>query len=267
VSEFAAANNLPVRPAADINEPSVVEAIRQLRPELIFVVDFGQKIGPEVCQAAPHGAVNLHGSLLPELRGAAPINWAIIRGYRETGVTTFRIVEKMDAGTMFLQRSTAITPDETADDLRHRLADLGCQTVLETLGLFAAGWSAGVEQDHSKATKAPKLKKHDGVIAWSADAVTIRNLIHGTWPWPGGQGEFVSAAGKVVPVLIARVAVLEQDACSPPGTIEHDHTVATGKGRLAIRQIKPSGGRLMNWQDFINGYRATPGSLFRSVQS
>ncbi len=266
VAEFAQAGGLAYEPVADINEPAVVEVIRQLRPDVVFVVDFGQKIGPELCQSAAHGAVNLHGSLLPELRGAGPVNWAIIRGYHETGVTTFRIVEKMDAGTMFIRKATSISPDETAEELRRRLAEIGSQAVMETFGLFAAGWSAGTEQDHSKATKAPKLKKSDGVINWAADAVTIRNLIHGTWPWPGGQSEFVNAAGKNVPVMIARAAAVELEATLPPGTLEHDLTIATGKGRLAIRQVKPSGGRLMEWRDFVNGHRVVPGLRFQSVQ-
>lgn len=271
VSEASGGLGLPVWAVQDINDPACVEAIRQSHPDIVLVVDFGQKIGPEICAAAVHGAVNLHGSLLPELRGAGPVNWAIIRGYVETGVTTFRIVEKMDAGVMFVRRATPIRPDETAEELRHRLSELGCEAVLETLGELAAGWSGGQEQDPAKATKAPRLKKTDGVIHWTADAVSIRNRIHGTWPWPGAQAEFVCPSGKKVPVLIARAAVQEDllgpaTSSSPPGgepgSLGKDLSVATGKGRLVIRQIKPAGGRLMNWQDFVNGHRVSPGASF-----
>jgi methionyl-tRNA formyltransferase len=262
LAEAATQLGLPVLPVEDINAPENVAAIRQAAPAAVLVVDFGQKIGPEVRAAAPHEAVNLHGSVLPELRGAAPVNWAIIRGYSQTGVTTFRIVERMDAGAIFVVRTTPISPEETAEELRGRLAKLGVEAVLQTLGLFAAGWSNGTAQDESKVTKAPRLKKPDGVINWAADAVAIRNLIHGTWPWPGGQAQYVGPSGKRTPVIIARAGALPQSADEPPGTLGDDLSVSTGQGRLAIVQIKPSGGRLMSWRDFVNGYRVAAGGRF-----
>jgi len=259
---------LPVVAAEDINAPAHVAAIARLRPDVVLVIDFGQKIGPEVRAAGAHGAVNLHGSLLPALRGAAPVNWAIIRGLETTGVTTFFIVERMDAGRVLCQRATAIAPEETAEELRHRLAELGVEAVAETLAMLEAGRVEGVEQDESLATKAPRLRKSDGRIDFSADAVTIRNLIHGCWPWPGGQAQYVSAEGKVTPVVIARARALEGDASGlEPGSIGADHTVAAGRGRVEILQIRPAGRRLMNWGDFVNGYRAGPGARFLPVQT
>lgn len=256
---------LPVCPVADINAPEVVAQMRSLRPEALLVIDFGQMIGDEVCNLSEHGAVNLHGSLLPELRGAAPVNWAILRGHEQTGVTTFRIVKRMDAGAMFVKRSTAIDKNETALELRHRLADLGAEAVAETLALFVSGRQSGQEQDDSLATKAPRLKKADGRIDWSADAEAIRRLVHGTWPWPGGHADFVAESGKRQTVELGRVAALPAGGGGSPGLIGDDLTVACGTGRIAIVQIKPAGGRLMPWQDFVNGHRVRPGCRFEKT--
>ncbi len=266
VSVAAGELALPAMAVADINAPESLAAIAKAEPEVVLVIDFGQKIGAEVCGLAAHGAVNMHGSLLPRLRGAAPINWAIIRGCERTGVTTFRIVERMDAGEMFCRKATDIDPDETAEQLRARLAQLAVEAVLETLGMFAGGPCQGRQQDESQATRAPRLKKSDGVIDFSADAVTIRNLIHGTWPWPGGQAVYVSAAGKSTSVVIAGARAADAEAANPEaGTLARDGTILCGRGRLEIRQIKPAGRRLMSWGDFVNGYRVGPGARFAAV--
>lgn len=262
VSVAAEELHLPVTAAADINADDSAAAIAAPAPEALVVADFGQMIGPAVRDVAPHGAINVHGSLLPELRGAAPVNWAIIRGHEQTGVTVFRIVAAMDAGAVFCQKATPVDPDETADELRARLAELGAAAVMETLAMFAAGRCEGQEQDHSRATPAPRLKKSDGLIDFSAGAVAVRNRIHGTWPWPGGQAVYVCAAGKPVPVVIARAAVAAESGQHAPGEIQKDLTVGCGRGRLEIRQIKPAGRRLMDWRDFVNGYRVGPGARF-----
>ena len=250
----------------DVNAADAVAAIAQPDAEVMLVADFGQMIGRQVRELTPHGAVNLHGSLLPALRGAAPVNWAIIRGLGETGVTTFRIVAGMDAGPIFCQRATPIRPDETAAELRTRLAELGVEAVRETLSLLARGPCPGREQDDSLVTRAPLLKKSDGRIDFAADAEVVRNLIHGTWPWPAGQAVYVSAEGKSAPVVIARAdATAGGPAGAEPGTVDEHLAVRCGRGRLAIRQIKPAGRRLMEWRDFVNGYRAGPGARFTAV--
>ncbi len=257
---------LPTFPVDDINAADGVAAIAALAPDVMIVVDFGQMIRRPARDAAALGAYNLHGSLLPALRGAAPVNWAIIRGCTVTGVTVFRLVDRMDAGAVLASRSTDLGGEETAEELRSRLAQLGVEAVAETLEMLAAGRAEGVEQDESRATRAPRLGKADGAIDFSADAVTIRNLIHGTWPWPGGQARYVPRDGRAADVIIARAAVAEAGH-SPlaPGTVAEDLTVAAGRGRLAIRQIKPAGRRLMTWRDFVNGYRAAPGARFEAV--
>lgn len=254
---------LAVRAVEDINAPEVVETLGQLRAELLLVVDFGQMIRLPARQAFAAGAINLHGSLLPELRGAAPVNWAIIRGCRTTGVTTFQIVDRMDAGAMYHRRQTEIDPRETALELRHRLSELGAEAVLETLAALEAGELTGQEQDETRATKAPRLKKSDGSVNWCDDAVAVRNRIHGTWPWPGGQSGFVPTGGKCLPVTIARAAAHEPDQrVALPGLVLGDLTVACGLGRLEILEIKPAGGRLMQWRDFCNGHHVKSGDTF-----
>lgn len=257
---------LAVVAVEDINAADSVAALAGAAPEVVVVADFGQMLGPDVRGAASHGAINLHGSLLPELRGAAPVNWAIIRGCERTGVTVFRIVERMDAGAIFCQRAAAIDPEETADKLRARLAELGVEAVVETLEMFSAGPCTGREQDESLATRAPRLAKADGAIDFSADAVAVRNLIHGTWPWPGGQAVYVSQGGKSTPVVIARAAATpDGQAKGTPGALCDELTVCCGRGQLEIRRIKPAGRRLMDWRDFVNGYRVDPRARFAAV--
>jgi methionyl-tRNA formyltransferase len=235
-------------------------------------------------------SINLHGSLLPELRGAAPINWAIMRGHKATGVTTFSLVDKMDAGDVYLQESLEIDPAWTAQDLREQLAEVGAGVVRRTLDLLASGQGVRRAQDHAKATLAPLLKKSDGIIDWSQDATAIRNRIHGCWPWPGAQAVFVRADGRQAPVTIARAEVVDagnvagdsEDMPAPaaanggmapgagaavaqcvPGAITAELTIATGHGGvLRVMELKPAGKRLMAWRDFVNGHRVAAGDRF-----
>lgn len=243
----------------DINAEDVAARLRDLAPDVICVVDFGQMIRQHVLDCAPRGAFNLHASLLPKLRGAAPVNWALIRGHERTGVTTFRIVQAMDAGPIYLQVATDVAPDETAEQLKARLAQIGAETVCRTLALPADAWAKPVEQDHAQATFAPRLKKEDGRIDWSADAETICNLIRGTWPWPGGQTVVLCQGGREVAVTIAAARAEAEPAADGPGVFGRDLAVSAGRGRVRIEQLRPAGKRLMEWRDFVNGYRLRPG--------
>lgn len=258
--------SLPVVEADDINADEHADEIEALNPDVLLVIDFGQKISRPVRSVAGLGAINLHGSLLPELRGAAPVHWAIIRGYEKTGVSVIEVADRMDAGAVFARRATDIRPDETADELRRRLADMGVEAIAETLTLLASNGCEGEPQDDSLATKAPKLKKSDGLIDFSADSVAVRNFIHGCWPWPGGQTQFVAADGKATGVVIARAVAIETgEHDDRPGSIGDDLTLACGQGRLEILQLKPAGKRTMEWRDFVNGYRVTTGAMFSPV--
>lgn len=251
--------NLSVRECQDINAAQMLTFLRGLRPDVICVADFGQFIRSAARGVAGLGAFNLHGSLLPELRGAAPVNWAVIRGHKRTGLTTFSLVDRMDAGGIYLQAEVEIDPDETADQLGARLAHIGASVVCQTLGLLAGGNTETRDQDESLATLAPRLTKADGAIDFSSDARTVRNLIHGTWPWPGGRAIVKRAEGPGVNVVIARVEATDDVPQGEPGRLNNDLMVATGRGRLRIVEIQPAGKRLMTWRDFVNGYRLSEG--------
>jgi len=258
----AAEARLDVMECPDINAPEAVEQVASLRPDALCVVDFGQMVRSALRKAAPGGAFNLHGSLLPELRGAAPVNWAILRGYAETGVTTFELVDRLDAGPIYLKEAVELRPDETAEELSGRLALLGAPLVVRTLDLLDEGATEPRLQDDARATKAPRLSKSGGVIDWTGSATDVRNRIHGTWPWPGGQAALVRRQDEPLRVTIARAAVAEGDAQGEPGQVDRDGCVATGEGRVRLLEVKPAGRRLMAWRDFVNGYRVGEGDRF-----
>jgi len=262
LAEAAAELSVNVTDCDNINSDEMVALVASHQPDVIVVVDFGQMIRKPARDCARIDAINIHGSLLPNLRGAAPVNWAIIRGCPETGVTVFSLVDAMDAGPTIATRRTEIPPNETARELRVRLAEMGAEVLREALGLLGQGTAVLTEQDHAGATLAPIMKKSDGVIDWSRDAVTIRNLIHGTWPWPGGQTIFKRRDGREFPVIIARAQVAEGPAAGRPGHLDDDLCAATGQGRLEILELKPAGKRLMAFKDFTNGYRVAAGDSF-----
>jgi methionyl-tRNA formyltransferase len=266
VGELAARMRLNLIETEAINAPESIETINALSPEVICVVDFGQMIRAAVRKTASVSTFNLHGSLLPHLRGAAPINWALIRGYRTTGVSTFEVADKLDAGAIYLQESLAVGEAETAEQLRRRLADLGGRAVCQTLEMLATGQAAAIGQDESRVTLAPRLTKADGLIQWDREAMDIHNLIRGCWPWPAGRAVYRRDDGRETVVSIALSEVAQAAGRSVPGTVDEEYLVAAGSGRIGILQIKPAGGRLMAWRDFVNGYRVCPGSRFVSLR-
>ena len=189
---WAKANTITCIETDDVNSPEVIKKISLYKPELAVVAAFGQKIGNELINLPPKGTINIHSSLLPKYRGAAPINWAIINGDTQTGVTLFSLVEKLDAGPVCAQAETEILPDETADHLHDRLAQLTAPLLLETIEKIADGSIAYTEQDHTKATLARKLKKTDGFIDFHEPAENLRRKILGIWSWPGASALYVS---------------------------------------------------------------------------
>jgi methionyl-tRNA formyltransferase len=265
IASAARAGQMKLIEAEQVNDPDLVDRIAALAPDVEVVVEFGQKILAPMRSAARLEAFNLHASLLPALRGAGPVNWAIIRGHRTTGVTTFRLVDRMDAGPIYLQQATEIEPTETAGDLRTRLADLGAQLVLETLGQMAGDWVEPIPQDAAAATQAPRLTKDDGRIDFDRPAEEIRGRINGTYPWPGAHVRFVSAQrSKPLDVVLARADSQGESLARSPGAVDAEGRVATGDGTVQILQIKPAGKRLMDWKDFANGYRVSQADRFET---
>ncbi|MCD4824725.1 MAG: methionyl-tRNA formyltransferase [Phycisphaerae bacterium] len=266
IEQAAEEAGLDVLPCADINAPDIVAHLAEKQADVQCVVEFGQFIGPAVRQTARLGAFNLHASILPELRGAGPVNWAIFRGMGRTGVSTFSLIDKMDAGPVYFTTETDIGPDERADELRIRLADMGAELVLKTLDTLKNGTAQAVEQDGSKVTFAPKLKKIDGWLDFSAPAERIARIIRGSYPWPGGQAVFHRLSGKKIPVTIGAAEPIDGQADIAPGLIEPDLCISTGEGRLRILEIKPAGKRMMSWKDFCNGYRVVHGGRFTAPE-
>ncbi|MHC4911764.1 MAG: methionyl-tRNA formyltransferase [Planctomycetota bacterium] len=249
----------------DVNTPEMVGKITALGPDLIVVIAFGQKIGNTLINLPPKGAINVHASLLPKYRGAAPINWAIINGERETGISIITLAEKMDAGQVLAQEKTDIRENETAGELHDRLAQIAAPLLLKTLEQIAAGTATYTEQDHAQATLAPKLKKSDGFLDFADPAEVLGRKILGFWPWPGASAVYTSKqTGKSMRLTIAMASVVETSnpAALPTGTLDEDLNVICGQNALKIEKIKPDGSRLMDFADFVNGQHTKPGDTF-----
>ncbi|MCH9000988.1 MAG: methionyl-tRNA formyltransferase [Planctomycetes bacterium] len=253
----------------DVNEPEFVRGLLARDARIGLAIDFGQKIGPALLDGWPGGCLNLHASLLPKYRGAAPINWAIVHGEERSGCTVFRMVEKMDAGPILTSRWTEIKPEETADELHARLAGIGVDAVQATFALFAGGdIPAGTPQNEAEATKAPKLQKKDGFIDFDLPVARVANHICGMTAWPGARARFRSDDDRFEAVTLIRARPAETPAKPdiPPGTINANRYVATRDGFLEILEIKPSSGRVMGWQDYVNGRHVAEGDMFVSLR-
>jgi methionyl-tRNA formyltransferase len=258
-----------VRSVEDVNDPELVREIRALDAQVGLAIAFGQKLGDDLLATLPGGCLNLHASLLPKYRGAAPINWAILRGEERTGVTVFRIVRRMDAGPILTSRWTSINPEETAGELHDRLAAIGVDAVRAAFALFAEGViPEGTPQDESQATKAPKLTKGDGAIDFARPAAAVASHILGMSPWPGATTQFVSADDRWEKVTItrARPAEAADQPSISPGEIDGRRFVAAADRFIEILEIKPSSGRVMSWRDYVNGRHVAAGDRFTSEE-
>ena len=269
VAEFADAETLELWTTERVNEPDTVSRLGDLQLDLGLVIAFGQKLGPPVMSAFRSGCVNLHASLLPRYRGAAPIQWAIMRGEPHTGVTVFRLTDRMDAGPILAARQTMIRPDETADELHDRLARIGPDAVGAALVRFQDDPNpAGIAQDDAEATRAPKLTKRDGYVTFNQPAMTLARTINGLWSWPGATAEYVSADGRrreCVTLARARVAQSAEPPIGECGVLGHGLHVASPDGWLEILEIRPQAGRVLAWPEFVNGRRTRPGDRFTAV--
>lgn len=242
-----------------INRPEALGYLRGLSPDLMVVAAFGQLLKREVLGLPRRGCINIHASLLPKYRGAAPIQWAIIRGERWTGVTTFLIDEGMDTGPILLQRAVRIGEDETAGELEARLARLGAELILETVEGYLGGGIRPKPQPE-KGTLAPKIREEDARIPWGEPARAIHNLVRGLNPAPGAYTTFRGRRVKVY-----RTRPLPEPVPGSPGEIIPHRKrllVATGEGTLEILSLKPEGKREISGVDFLNGYRPSPGERF-----
>jgi methionyl-tRNA formyltransferase len=269
VKQWAEGRGLPVMQPADVNAPDSVAAIRQAGCDLLLVIAFGQYLKRKVRESARHGGINLHASLLPRHRGAAPIPYAILSGDRHTGLTVIQVERRMDAGVMLGRVETPIGPEETAGELHDRLAGLGPALVLRVLDEIAHGRARAEPQNDKLATTAPKLTHESGRIAWARPAGELHNLIRGLSPRPGAWCRFDRGRHGVETVRLLRSRrcdppTLPAGAPKPlPGEITSVEggrlLAATADAGLELIELQPQNARVMTAADFINGRRLTAG--------
>ena len=254
MKQAALAAGLPVLQPARLRDPGWPERLAAYGADVAVVVAFGQILPKAVLDAPARGSINIHGSLLPRYRGAAPIQWAIIRGETETGITTFRMDAGMDTGDILLMRATPIGDDETAGELFARLAPLGADLIVETLARLDS--VAPRPQDHAAATLAPRLAKRDGAIAWTKAAREIVNLVRGCNPWPGATTP--TPAGTLT---LWRARAITAASGRPGTLVAHGDTLAIGSGDGLVLplDVQPENRKTMRWSDWLRGARLRVG--------
>jgi len=255
---LAERHGIPVLQPQKIRTEEFFNKLKSLNPDLICVVAYGKILPKNILDLPPYGCINVHASLLPKYRGAAPINWAIIRGERVTGITTMKMDEGMDTGDMLLKRKMPIDDEDTGETLSEKLSDMGAGVLIETINLLKEGKLNPIPQDHSQATYAPILKKEDGRIDWRKSAEEIRNLIRGVLPWPGA---YTTLEGKLLKIYKARVT---EGSGRPGEVIKSDSEalrVATGIGAIDILEIQIEGGKRLKTEAFLRGRRIKEGTL------
>jgi methionyl-tRNA formyltransferase len=258
--------SLEVFAPESINGPESQERLRGWSADLLVVCDYGQILALESLVLARLGGINLHGSLLPKYRGAAPIQWAIFHGETETGVSVIHMTPRLDAGPVLVQKRLAIGPDETAAELEPRLAALGPAAVLEAIARLAAGETVGIPQDPALATKAPRLKKTDGLVDWQRPAKKIRNQIRALEPWPKTYTNWLRADAPPIRLILESVAVSNEGPSAAPGTVliaeGETLVIACGVGSLTIQRLQPAGKRSLTAAEFLRGYPVGSGQRF-----
>ncbi len=265
---IAQEKGIPVLQPESINTPDGVAKLKEWQAELLVVAAYGQILSKEVLEAVPHGGINVHASLLPKYRGAAPVAWAIYHGETRTGVTIIRMTTGLDAGDMLEQQAIAIHPDETAGELEARLAPIGAQLALNVVKQLARGTVQGVKQDKSQVTKAPKLKKEDGRIDLDRD--NVPNKVRAMQPWPTAYAFFHHEGKPPVRVILTRAKLVDiwEDEIPGPGTIEvvpgspARLCVWANTSRVEILELQPAGKKRMSAAEFLRGHPIQPGDHF-----
>lgn len=256
VKEVAVAAGIPVLQPASVRKPPFAPELAALAPDVAVVVAYGKILPPELLAVPKHGCVNVHGSLLPRWRGAAPIQWAVIAGDAVSGVCTMKMDEGMDTGDVLLCREVPLAPQETAGSLFERLAPLGAELLLETLDGLAAGTLVPVKQDAAKATHARMLEKADGKIDWAKPAAEVGHHVRGMSPWPGAFTTY--GGGKILKVH--RVEVSPEESGAGPGVVVRGKDaveVGAGRGRVTLLEVQAEGGKRMSAVEFWRGKGAS----------
>ena len=257
VRKLAEAHGVPVIAPEKIRAPEVLETLRVWRPQIIVVVAYGRILPKTILDLPPYGCLNVHYSLLPKYRGAAPAAWTIINGEEQGGVTTMKLVEKMDAGAIYLQEPLSLAPDETTGSLQKKLTPIGSRLLAETLGRLKEGSLIPREQDGSQASLAPMLKKEDGLIDWRRAAVEIERRVRGFDPWPGS---FTYLNGRLLKVH--RTMIITENRGEPGEIIRADSGgfwVATSAGIIGLEEVQLENKKKLPGTEFIKGARIRAG--------
>jgi methionyl-tRNA formyltransferase len=278
LKDVAVGRGVPTYQPDSVNTPEGILQLKAWRPDLLVVAAYGQILKKEVLEAAAWGGINVHASLLPKYRGAAPIAWAIYHGETRTGVTIIRMTTGLDAGDMLAQEALDILPDETAGELETRLAPVGASLAVHMVRRIAAGPVLGEKQDSAKVTKAPKLKKEDGLIDWSKSAEQVCRQIRAMQPWPTAYSWLYHADKPPERVTVQRAIVAIRDRewpkdyvnSNPPITLAPgsavvafgDLFVATKTGAVEVLDLQPAGKRRMTAADFLRGHVIRAGDRF-----
>ncbi|MGE5304588.1 MAG: methionyl-tRNA formyltransferase [Alphaproteobacteria bacterium] len=258
VYHLANASGLPVAAPEKIRDPAFFKVLQEWKPQLIVVVAYGRILPLSVLQLAPYGCLNVHYSLLPKYRGAAPAAWTIINGEQSGGVTTMQLAEKMDAGPIYLQEEVALTEDETTGSLQTKLTPIGARLLLETIRRMKEGTIVPRAQDEAQVSFAPIIKKADGLIDWTRRATEIERRVRGFYPWPGS---YTYLHGKLLKVHRAKIISSELRS-SPGDVIKADHGgfwVATGSGAFGLEEVQLENKKRMSGVEFIRGARIKTG--------
>jgi len=264
LKEAALELGLPVLSPEKINTKDFLDELEALCPDIMVTAAYGQILKKRILTMAPHGIINIHGSILPEYRGAAPIQWALIEGKEETGVTIMQTARGVDTGDMLLCLKTPITPEDTAETLFDRLAQLGAEALSQTLRGIDEGTIVPVPQEEALATHCRMLEKSDGYLDFSDSARMLSCRVRGVTPWPGAQAML---HGKVVKIL--SVQVLEESSFAEPGTIvslDAGIDVAAGKGTLRITRLQEAGKKPLQAMDYLRGHALCVGDRWETCQ-
>ena len=270
VKECALAHNIPVMQPVNVSVPEVIDELRAYEPELIVVVAFGQFVTKKIREIPKYGCINVHASLLPKYRGAGPIQWAVINGEKESGVTTMYMCREIDKGDMLLKDTVTLDPKETGDSLHDKLSMMGGPLLLKTIDQLEDGSAVRIPQCEEESTYAPKLEKTMGNIDWTMDADRIERLVRGLNSWPG---TFTKIHGKTVKIwdcdVVCQEALTESQAAAEPGTViisEKDQLIVkAGNGALSLRMLQPEGKKNMTVDAYLRGYPIAQGELFTQV--
>jgi methionyl-tRNA formyltransferase len=259
INQLAQQHEIPVLQPLKMKDPRFLEALSAWKPDLIVVAAFGRILPKAVLDLPPRGCINVHASLLPKYRGAGPIQWAIIRGEQETGITTMLMDEGMDTGAILLQEALPIAPEDTAGTLSAKLAEVGGRLLIDTLARLEQGALRPKPQDHGRATMAPLLKKEDGLLDWSLPALELAGRVRGLSPWPGAHTYLGEERWAIWKASVHDPS----PAGEAPGTIidasQEGLLVATGAGLLRVTEFQPANSRRMSVAQYLAGHKLASG--------